>query len=257
MSAFLDELKSDLRSRVPLVLWLVCAMSLAVSGPFGSYGIFSFWQRLLIWLPVTACAIATITLVRALVYGTWGLRDVPRGAILIAALSCLVICPPVYALANGPFLVPAVKGAGWAELILLVGSITLGISSLRHSIQPMIPATAPETLTETVESGPLPRLIERLDPDLRGKLQSISVRDHYVDVSTSLGVGSLLMRFSDAISEVWPVEGAQVHRSHWVAWDAVEAVEREGGKLFLRLPSGARIPVSRNHRDKLEARGLV
>jgi DNA-binding LytR/AlgR family response regulator len=153
--------------------------------------------------------------------------------------------------------VPAVKGAGWAELILLVGSITLGISSLRHSIQPMIPATAPETLTETVESGPLPRLIERLDPDLRGKLQSISVRDHYVDVSTSLGVGSLLMRFSDAISEVWPVEGAQVHRSHWVAWDAVEAVEREGGKLFLRLPSGARIPVSRNHRDKLEARGLV
>ena len=67
---------------------------------------------------------------------------------------------------------------------------------------------------------------------------------------------SLLLRFSDAIAEV-EEEGAQVHRSHWVAWAAVEAVERDGIKLFLRLKSGARVPVSKNNREKLEARGLI
>jgi hypothetical protein len=257
MSAFFEELKSDLRSHVPLVLWLVCAMSLAASGPFGSYGIFSFDQRLLIWFPITACAIAAITVVRALVYGTLGLRDFPRGPILISVLACLVICPPVYALSHGLFTASVGKEPGWAELIILVGSITLGLCSVRYSIQVVPPDSPSDLAVPEVEIEAPPRLVERLDPELRGKLQSISVRDHYVDVSTTLGVGSVLMRFSDAMSEVMPVDGAQVHRSHWVAWDAVEAVEREGSKLFLCMPSGSRIPVSRNHLEKLEARGLI
>lgn len=74
---------------------------------------------------------------------------------------------------------------------------------------------------------------------------------------TSAGPSSLLMRFSDAIEETLGVPGAQVHRSHWVAWDAVTGVEREPGKLFLILTDGSRIPVSRAHRDKLEERGLI
>lgn len=202
---------------------------------------------------MTACAIVAISLVRALVYGTLGLRDFPRGSILIAVLACVVICPPVYALADVAFGGSIVNTPGWAELILLVSSITLGVCALRHSIRPVEAAPA-----ETVQiAAPLPPLFKRIDPALQGQLQSISVRDHYVDVCTDQGVASLLMRFSDAMAEVTPVQGAQVHRSHWVAWDAVQAVDRTAGKLSLRLASGARIPVSRNHRDKLEERGLL
>ena len=106
------------------------------------------------------------------------------------------------------------------------------------------------------EPAPEPRLVQRLDPGLRGPILSISVRDHYVDVMTGHGTASLLMRFGDAIAEAG-VAGAQVHRSHWVAWDAIDTVEREGAKLFLRLKPGMRVPVSKNHRDKLELRGLI
>lgn len=89
---------------------------------------------------------------------------------------------------------------------------------------------------------------------MQGALWAISVRDHYVDVRTSTGQASLLMRLSDAMAEAEPVEGIQVHRSHWVAWAAVAAAEREGARLFLRLQDGARIPVSRAHRPRVEAR---
>lgn len=96
-----------------------------------------------------------------------------------------------------------------------------------------------------------------MEPELRGALVSMTVRDHYVDVVTSAGLSSLLLRFSDAMDETEGVPGAQVHRSHWVAWSAVTGTEREPGKLFLLLSDGSRIPVSRAHRAKLEERGLV
>ena len=245
---------------MPLVLWLVCAVSLASVGPFGSYGLFSFGQRLLIWVPLTAAAIFGVSVVRAFVFGVLGVHEFPRGSVLVAGLACALICPPVHVLAHSAFNGSVIKEPSWAELIMLVGSITLGVCSLRHSFQPATllpqfvaedPAPEPEPLT------PIPRLVARLEPEVQGDLLSMSVRNHYVDVQTTRGAGSLLMRFSDAMSEVAPVEGAQIHRSHWVAWAAVAAVEKDEGKLFLRLHTGARIPVSRNHRDKLEQRGLI
>lgn len=102
-----------------------------------------------------------------------------------------------------------------------------------------------------------PRLAGRLEPEMRGTLISISVRDHYVDVRTDKVRSSLLLWLSDAIDETAPIDGAQVHRSHWVAWEAVQAVERKRDKVLLRLCDGDPIPISRNCREKLEARGLI
>ncbi len=52
-------------------------------------------------------------------------------------------------------------------------------------------------------------------------------------------------RLADVIAELDGVEGAQTHRSWWVARDAVESVRRDGDKLMLVLKSGAVAPVSR------------
>lgn len=102
-----------------------------------------------------------------------------------------------------------------------------------------------------------PRLMSRIDCPPEAALMSISVRDHYVDVRTAAGQASVLMRLSDAIAETEGVDGAQVHRSHWVAWSAVRDVDRRGSNLVLRMVDGAEIPVSRNYREKLEERGLI
>jgi DNA-binding LytR/AlgR family response regulator len=53
------------------------------------------------------------------------------------------------------------------------------------------------------------------------------------------------MRLSDAIAELEGLEGAQTHRSWWVAKDAVEDARREGERVTLVVKGGVEAPVSR------------
>ena len=70
------------------------------------------------------------------------------------------------------------------------------------------------------------------------------MQDHYVEVHTAAGSELLLLRFRDALREVEGVDGLQVHRSHWVARNAVARVERRrgGGRVALRLVNGSKVP---------------
>jgi DNA-binding LytR/AlgR family response regulator len=65
------------------------------------------------------------------------------------------------------------------------------------------------------------------------------------------------MRLSDAIAELDGVEGLQVHRSWWVARDAVDEVKRDGRNLRLRLSNGVEAPVSRNRANDLKSAGWL
>ena len=112
----------------------------------------------------------------------------------------------------------------------------------------------PEAPADVMKATVLPRLLRRIEPEYQGEIWAITVRDHYVDVQTSLGKVSLLMRFSDAVEEVDGVPGGQVHRSHWVAWAGVGSVARDGGKVTLQLRNGDQIPVSRVNRNKVYTR---
>ena len=63
------------------------------------------------------------------------------------------------------------------------------------------------------------------------------------------------MRLSDAVSELDGIEGAQTHRSWWVAKDAVTEVSRGDGRATFVLRNGARAPVSRTFARTLRAEG--
>lgn len=249
MSAFVSELKAELRSKVHVVLWLTLSLVVAVSGPFGSYGQLNLLQRLVFWTPLLCLGVLISIGVRAFVHGVLGLVDFRHGSLLATALVCALVSPPLF------FVIPATLDGNdltlslFVEIVLLVGSVSLGVCALRLAAEPERP-TPPQAVM------PEQRLIQRLAPGLRGPVLAISVRDHYVEVMTAQGISSLLMRFGDAIAEAGG-DGAQVHRSHWVAWGAVVAVERDGARLSLRLASGAQVPVSKNHRAKLAARGLI
>jgi DNA-binding LytR/AlgR family response regulator len=100
-------------------------------------------------------------------------------------------------------------------------------------------------------------LLDRLPLDKRGPLVSISVEDHYVRVRTAQGEELLLMRLTDAIREVGASKGVQVHRSHWVALDAVRAARREGDRAILTMAHGPEIPVSRTNVPAIREAGLL
>jgi DNA-binding LytR/AlgR family response regulator len=72
------------------------------------------------------------------------------------------------------------------------------------------------------------------------------MEDHYVRAHGPMGSALILMRMRDAMAELEGLPGLQVHRSWWVAREAVERVEREDGGLRLRLTNGMVVPVARS-----------
>ncbi|MBX3428075.1 MAG: LytTR family transcriptional regulator DNA-binding domain-containing protein [Hyphomonadaceae bacterium] len=94
--------------------------------------------------------------------------------------------------------------------------------------------------------APSVRFTDRLPAKLKGAvIYAVSAEDHYLRLHTSKGSDLILMRLGDAISELDGLEGAQTHRSWWVARDAVEDTRRDGDKVVLVLKGGAEAPVSR------------
>lgn len=88
--------------------------------------------------------------------------------------------------------------------------------------------------------------MERLPRHLRGsELWALKADDHYLQVHTSGGEALIRMRLADALRELTGTEGAQTHRSWWVARSAIHGVRRGAGRLALLLPDGKEVAVSR------------
>ncbi len=247
MPRLLKAIYLDVRSGVPVAIWAFFSAVLAITGPFGTYATMSLDQRALFWLAAMALALSVTTVIRAYVVSVLGLQDFKRESLLIAGLVSVVLAPPLYGL---PFLFDTMPEVhpGFLEIVVLVASASLGVCSLRKSF-----SSEPIAVIEPT----VPKIIQRLDLHAHGRLMSLSVRDHYVDVRTHSGMSSVLMRLSDAIAEAEPVHGVQVHRSHWVAWDAIDRVQQDGPKTVLYLHDGLQVPVSRANVAKLEERGIL
>jgi len=100
------------------------------------------------------------------------------------------------------------------------------------------------------------RFIDRLPFKLRGAtIRAVQSEDHYLRIHTDRGSDLILMRLSDALVELEGLEGAQTHRSWWVAKDAVRGVSRGDGRATLTLEDGIEAPVSRRYAKALRAAG--
>lgn len=113
---------------------------------------------------------------------------------------------------------------------------------------------APET-----HIGPQPpKFLDRLPPKLRGAdVWAVEAEDHYLRLHTSKGQDLILLRLADAVAELEGIEGAQVHRSWWVARDAIADAKRGDGRATLTLKDGAEVPVSRTYAGVLREKGWI
>jgi hypothetical protein len=133
-------------------------------------------------------------------------------------------------------------------VVLLVCAVMVAINVLA-SRHPVVTHAAP------VGEKPAP-FLDRLPPKLRGaELWAVEAEDHYLRLHTSRGQDLILMRLSDAVAELEGLEGAQTHRSWWVAKAAVTAAKRGDGRATLTLKDGAEAPVSRAYAKALREAG--
>ena len=115
------------------------------------------------------------------------------------------------------------------------------------------------THTHAAPAGaPAPKFLARLPDKLKGaEVWAVEAQDHYLRLHTSAGQDLILMRLSDAIAELEGIEGAQTHRSWWVAKAAVVETERAEGRAILTLRDGSKIPVSRSYAKVLREAGWL
>lgn len=116
--------------------------------------------------------------------------------------------------------------------------------------------------TRTIVAPPLPEaeaaFRRRLSAKRRGaRLIAIEAHDHYLKVHTDAGEELITLRFADALNELALAHGWRIHRSWWVAADAVEGVRWRRGAGEVHLVGGLTPPVSRTYAPTLKEVGWL
>lgn len=242
--------------------------ALGCMGPFGTSEAleakarFAYWILVvpLVGLPATA-VFRFVFLGPVLAAKPWSTKFVVAtlaasapGAVIVHALN------PVFGLSAPGSGSGIVLEYGWVALLTAVVGLWAMALTERDLLGPLLQAApvetppAPQALTRRAGASPF---LERLPARLGRRLLHIETEDHYLRVHTDWGHDLVLFRFADALAEIDETLGLQVHRSHWVARQAVERVERDGHRTTLRLTSGACIPVSRTFLPALRRAGWL
>ncbi len=251
LQSTLREVQGLARDRRAWVVLAVLCLVVGLIGPFGTYAAMGVAPRLAYW---TAVVIGTAAI------GTLGASFFER---LLEPHLNRFLAAALAGASAGPFIAAAVAlinvgvfGPGATVIDLVTLALYCSLISAAVTVVSVV-LEKPANAAAVADAPRLPPLLERLPRSQRGRLIHIAVSDHYVDVTTDRGKSLILMRLSDAIRETSPAAGLQVHRSHWVALDAVKRGTRVGGKPVLELENGTVVPVSRTYLDAVRTAGLL
>lgn len=174
-------------------------------------------------------------------YFAWGVS-----AGLIMAAPMFVVVWFGEPLPGPPLPLAALPNVIWDTTLFCIGASVLAMLAMR-GVRPSASAAAKP-----------PKFLDRLPLKLRGaEVWAVEAEDHYLRLHTSKGQDLILMRLADAVAELEGVEGAQVHRSWWVARDAIADAERGDGRAVLTLKDGSQVPVSRTYARTLRERNWI
>ncbi|QQA42048.1 LytTR family DNA-binding domain-containing protein [Pelagovum pacificum] len=248
-SLALREVREHLSQPKTLIGMVGVAVILGISGPFET-GQYPVAGRLAYWAGVVAATYATGVFCGTLLAPRLSRLARPARVALIGLATGLAVTLVVAAVNLVLLGMDVPTFAESARFTLSVVAISIAVTAVSVYLSSDTDHKAGST-----QDGPL--ILSRLPLEKRGQLLSLSAEDHYVRVRTNRGEELLLMRLADAIRETGQTEGLQVHRSHWVATDAVRAVRRSGDRAILTLTDGATVPASRTNLPALRNAGLL
>lgn len=242
------------RIAVELLVVAGVGLALAALGPFGSYAA-PFGPRALYWMGTMLVGYAIL---RPMVpVSRWLSQETGIGPFPAQLLALTVAAAPlslIVMLASARL--GATSDTGFGQFYIQVWGIGLAMMLfMTHffpdddNVTPPVPPIAPDS---NAPEPARPRFFDRL-PATVSPLLCLSMEDHYVRAHGPQGSALILMRMRDAVAELDGLPGLQVHRSWWVAGDAVQRVEREDGRMWLRLVNGMSVPVARSQLGAVRA----
>ncbi len=240
--------------RRTLVVAGAVGLFLSFVGAFGSYGL-PFYQRAPYMIAVAwvGALIGTVSFRLATRFAwTQGhryLQGVVGGLMMTLPMS-LIVWGATYAL----------PGNGAAFSILpnyVLNSAIMCQAMTLFAVMMNRNAHLIATAAQSADKGP-PKFLDRLPLKLRGgEVWAVEAEDHYLRLHTSKGQDLILLRLADAVDELDGIEGAQVHRSWWVARDAITDAKRGDGRATLTLKDGSEVPVSRTYAKLIRELGWI
>jgi hypothetical protein len=218
---------------------------LGVTGPFGSQTSLAPAVRYTFWMVIAlagfgAAAAAERVLSSAATGG--------KTAVRIIAVAVASAVPMTFFVAWAMGVVRPGRTFSPVQLLGLFPYVALVQLLIARVISPDDPmaVAAPAERPAAAPQYP-PQLLSKLPAALRRDIFALEAEDHYVRVHTRHGSALVLMRLADAAAIIDPRLGLRVHRSWWVAKDAVRALEIADGRAIARLVDDKAVPISRSY----------
>lgn len=253
-----EMLKPAVWARV-LALATIVGIEFGLIGPFGSYPA-NVVHRMSFWIPLfwIGSLIVWPGLVAALAIGTR--RGFPP--LFSAAVGLLIACVPVAAIAaTGCWLIWPVHASGMQALEYYGLTVLVAVPAAAAVFALMRLGGGATVGPVAAMAGGTPAAAESRDDVLPDHLIETAIclqmEDHHVRIHL-LGRSLLhLAPMGQAVAAIGERRGIQVHRSWWVADEAVREVVTEGRAVSLILSNGLKVPVARNRIAAVRARGLI
>ncbi len=242
-----------LRALAELGFLLAFGAFMGVVGPYGSSSMaplrrYTYWGLCIVGGGLIGIALDEV--VKRRVGGFWP-RLASTSTLMTPAVALLV-------LAVGATMVPdftrriEVTGFLWQVWVICL-AVMAGRALLWR--QPRV-----AVVTRTVVEPPLPeaeaRFRRRLSARRRSaRLIAVQAEDHYLRVHTDAGSELLALRMADAMDDLAGAHGYRIHRSWWVAADAIRTVAWRKGGGEARLAGDITAPVSRSNVKTLKDAG--
>lgn len=246
------------RHRRGFVVATIAALLMALTGAFGTGGA-PFLPRLAYWLIVMESG-ALIGVGVTTGMAAWG-KLADRAWLEGLVISLLIALPLTLVVIGASATFFRLGLLGPRTILIFFGFvwvITAAITAVNIAIEKpqSLPASPPEPAQPEPAAPLRPRLADRLPPHLRDSpIVALQAEDHYLRVHTEAGSDLILLRLTDAMTELEGVEGARTHRSWWVARAAIRAADRRDGRAELSLSGGITAPVSRSELPRLRDAG--
>ncbi len=231
---------------------------LGLVGPFGSYLSgppalrLGYWVAAL-WIGTCLFGVTVRPAIRGARHFGLPLSAALAAATAIAAVPIALLChAAAAALWPGPIGRIGLL-AFYAQTLVISAPITVGYGLLGSGRFRSRPAPEVRAAPRVAAADFLDRLPGRLGREL----VALQMEDHYVRAHTSRGSALILIPLHQAIRELDALPGLRVHRSWWVARDAVTGCVRDGRNIRLRLSNGMQAPVARTSVAAARAAGLL
>ena len=222
---------------------------MALAGPFGTWRE-PLAERLGFWvIGVVTAAVAGFALDGLLRRLVW-LAERPALRSLAVVLG---LAAPIGLLAAGAAALVHGQPIDWRiywRTVPEIGLVGVGLAAL------LTLAARRRSIAAATTAAPDPTLDGLLPLRLSGaRLWAIEAQDHYVRVHTDRGADLVLIGFEAALAKAAALDGRRVHRSWWVAREALIGLQRGDGRATLSLRGGVQAPVSRRYAKALRAAG--